>query len=91
MGTNTALLSSVKNRPLLYINQFVRTSFNGYVPIRCKTSCPPPSKTSKALTLETMNPHIIVMQYAVRGPLMIRAGELEKELEKVFFDYNVIM
>lgn len=35
------------------------------------------------LTLDNLNPQIKVMEYAVRGPLVIRAGEIEKELEKV--------
>lgn len=38
---------------------------------------------SKAVTLENLNPNIIKLEYAVRGPLVIRAGEIEKELEKV--------
>jgi len=37
---------------------------------------------SKTITLDNMNPNIKVMEYAVRGPLVIRAVELEKELEK---------
>ncbi|CAG9561540.1 unnamed protein product [Danaus chrysippus] len=37
---------------------------------------------SKAVTLENLNPNIIKLEYAVRGPLVIRAGEIEKELEK---------
>ncbi|RVE45201.1 hypothetical protein evm_010142 [Chilo suppressalis] len=37
---------------------------------------------SKVLTLENLNPNIIKLQYAVRGPLVIRAAEIEKELEK---------
>ncbi|XP_033626127.1 alanine aminotransferase 1-like [Asterias rubens] len=36
----------------------------------------------KVLTLATMNPHIKVMEYAVRGPIVARATELEKELEQ---------
>lgn len=39
--------------------------------------------TQTTLTLDNMNPNIKVMEYAVRGPLVIRAGEIEKELEKV--------
>lgn len=35
------------------------------------------------LTMDNLNPNVIVMEYAVRGPLVIRAGEIEKELEKV--------
>ncbi|KAF6203321.1 hypothetical protein GE061_003739 [Apolygus lucorum] len=35
----------------------------------------------KCLTLDNMNPHIKVMEYAVRGPLVIRAGEIENELK----------
>ncbi|XP_013182511.1 PREDICTED: alanine aminotransferase 1 isoform X1 [Papilio xuthus] len=37
---------------------------------------------SKAVTIENLNPNIIKLEYAVRGPLVIRAGEIEKELEK---------
>lgn len=37
----------------------------------------------KCVTLDNMNPAIKVMEYAVRGPLVIRASEIEKELEKV--------
>lgn len=40
------------------------------------------SQCKKCLTLNSMNPCIIEMQYAVRGPLVIRASEIEKELEK---------
>ena len=39
--------------------------------------------TMPTLTLDNMNPAIIKMEYAVRGPLVIRATEIEKELEKV--------
>lgn len=39
--------------------------------------------SKKTLTLDTMNPHIKVMEYAVRGPLVIRAGEIEAMLKKV--------
>ncbi|XP_055327349.1 alanine aminotransferase 1-like isoform X2 [Paramacrobiotus metropolitanus] len=41
-----------------------------------------PKMGKKTLTLDTMNPHIKVMEYAVRGPIVIRAGELEMELKK---------
>lgn len=33
------------------------------------------------LTLSTLNPNVIELQYAVRGPLVIRATELENELK----------
>lgn len=33
-----------------------------------------------AITLENMNPHVIALQYAVRGPIVARALEIEKEL-----------
>ncbi|XP_075226083.1 alanine aminotransferase 1-like [Lycorma delicatula] len=36
----------------------------------------------KCLTLDNMNPAIKIMEYAVRGPLVIRASEIEKELEQ---------
>ncbi|KAK3755937.1 hypothetical protein QZH41_020473 [Actinostola sp. cb2023] len=44
--------------------------------------------SSKVLTGGTMNPFIKQIEYAVRGAIVIRASELEKELEKVNFMYN---
>ena len=41
------------------------------------------STWSPTLTLDNMNPCIKTMEYAVRGPLVIRATEIEKELQKV--------
>jgi alanine transaminase len=41
-------------------------------------------KTEKGfVTIENMNPCIKRMEYAVRGPLVIRASEIEKELQEV--------
>ncbi|KAM7346714.1 alanine aminotransferase 1 isoform 1-T2 [Cochliomyia hominivorax] len=51
-----------------------------------------PGQTSKCLQLENINPNFITMEYAVRGPLVIRAGEIEKELKqgvKKPFDYVI--
>lgn len=39
--------------------------------------------SDKLLRLDNINPNIKAMQYAPRGPLEIRATELEKELLKV--------
>uniref|UniRef100_A0A0B7BIS3 alanine transaminase n=1 Tax=Arion vulgaris TaxID=1028688 RepID=A0A0B7BIS3_9EUPU len=33
------------------------------------------------LNLNTLNPNVIELQYAVRGPIVIRATEIEKELK----------
>lgn len=35
------------------------------------------------VTIDNMNPCIKRMEYAVRGPLVIRASEIEKELKEV--------
>ncbi len=35
------------------------------------------------LTLENLSPAVKNVQYAVRGKIVIRAGELEKELKQV--------
>jgi len=40
------------------------------------------SSSNKILTIETLNPNIKAMEYAVRGPIVARAGEIEKELEQ---------
>ncbi|XP_013419828.1 alanine aminotransferase 1 [Lingula anatina] len=42
----------------------------------------PAQKRSKVLTVDSMNPHVKRMEYAVRGPIVIRAGEIEKEMEQ---------
>lgn len=38
---------------------------------------------SKVLSVENMNPFVKNMEYAVRGPIVIRAGEIEQELKAV--------
>lgn len=40
---------------------------------------------TKVLTVESMNQNIVKLQYAVRGPLVARAAEIEAELAKVGF------
>uniref|UniRef100_A0A8C6XMY3 Alanine aminotransferase 1 n=1 Tax=Naja naja TaxID=35670 RepID=A0A8C6XMY3_NAJNA len=44
----------------------------------------PPSgpglKGDRVLTLESMNPHVRMVEYAVRGPIVARANQLKKEL-----------
>ena len=40
-------------------------------------------KWAPTITLENMNPCVKKMEYAVRGPLVIRATEIEKEIENV--------
>ena len=37
----------------------------------------------KILTMENLNPRVIEIEYAVRGPIVIRAGEIEKEIKSV--------
>lgn len=39
--------------------------------------------SQKVLNLENMNPNVRIMEYAVRGPLLIRATEIENELKTV--------
>lgn len=39
-------------------------------------------KRNKVLTIENINPHVKKMEYAVRGPIVIRAGEIEQEMSK---------
>lgn len=45
------------------------------------SSCSMAATASPALTLDNMNPNVKKMEYAVRGPLVIRATALEKELQ----------
>lgn len=41
------------------------------------------SRPGKVLTLDTMNPNVKRVEYAVRGPIVTRAVQLEKELKEV--------
>lgn len=37
----------------------------------------------RRVCMENINPNVKIMEYAVRGPLVIRATQIEKELERV--------
>ena len=41
------------------------------------------TKVEKVLNTKSMNPNIKEMQYAVRGPIVLKAGQIENELERV--------
>lgn len=41
------------------------------------------SSLGKVLTLDSMNPNVKRVEYAVRGPIVMRAMQLEKELKEV--------
>ena len=41
---------------------------------------PEMSQAGHILNLNNINPNVLTMEYAVRGPLVIRAAELEKEI-----------
>uniref|UniRef100_A0AAY4EP58 alanine transaminase n=1 Tax=Denticeps clupeoides TaxID=299321 RepID=A0AAY4EP58_9TELE len=36
----------------------------------------------KTLTMETLNPHVKAVEYAVRGPIVTKAGEIERDLQE---------
>lgn len=38
---------------------------------------------SKVLTEQNLNPNVLKLEYAVRGPLVIRAAEIQKEIDQV--------
>lgn len=48
----------------------------------CRTMASTASSNSKILTEDNVYDNIKRMEYAVRGPLLIRANEIEKELQK---------
>lgn len=43
-------------------------------------------KRNKVLSIDNINPHVKKMEYAVRGPIVIRAGEIEQEIKKVWLN-----
>ncbi len=40
-------------------------------------------ENDKTLTMKTLNPRVIEVEYAVRGPIVIRAAEIEKQIKQV--------
>jgi hypothetical protein len=42
------------------------------------------SEGTKFLTMENLSPAVKNVQYAVRGKIVIRAGEIENELKQVY-------
>ena len=48
-------------------------------------------KRWKVLSLENINPHVKKMEYAVRGPIVIRAGEIEQELKNVICTLEYVL
>ncbi|CAI9560949.1 unnamed protein product [Staurois parvus] len=41
-----------------------------------------PAVRNRILTLQSMNPQVRAVEYAVRGPIVIKAGEIERELQR---------
>ncbi|KAF1740843.1 hypothetical protein MXB_44, partial [Myxobolus squamalis] len=39
------------------------------------------NKDKEILNIDTLNPAILAVEYAVRGPIVTRAGEIQKEIE----------
>ena len=52
-------------------------------PMTLTTTRSTASVSGRVLTMDTLNPNVRAMEYAVRGPIVVRAAEIEKELEKV--------
>lgn len=44
---------------------------------------PERSRRERILTPESMNPQVKAVEYAVRGPIVLKAGEIEMELRRV--------
>lgn len=84
MTTSRFLLASQRSGGSL--NSILKraiVSGNFNIPLISQHQTMATSAKRKLITLETMNPNMIKMEYAVRGPLVIRAAEIEKELKAV--------
>jgi alanine transaminase len=40
-------------------------------------------ENGKILTMQTVNPRVIEVEYAIRGPIAIRAAEIEEQIKQV--------
>lgn len=49
------------------------------------------SSNLKTLTIGNLNPNLVKMEYAVRGPLVIRATAIEKELQQVNYFIDIVV
>lgn len=72
-STQYRRLGGYSSKPLFELYHHFRT-------FRAANMSTSPSNSSPLLTLDNINQNVKTMEYAVRGPLVIRAGELEKEL-----------
>ncbi|CAF93240.1 unnamed protein product, partial [Tetraodon nigroviridis] len=43
---------------------------------------PPARLREKTLTMATLNPQVKAVEYAVRGPIVSKAGDIERELQQ---------
>lgn len=43
----------------------------------------PARMREKTLTMATLNPQVKAVEYAVRGPIVIKAGDIERRLQQV--------
>lgn len=61
---------------------FCNNNYNNNQPQQTRRTMATTNSNKKLVTLESMNPNVIKMEYAVRGPLVIRAAEIEKEMQQ---------
>lgn len=55
---------------------------------RCLSTCST-LFAKKTLTIDNLNPHVKGMEFAVRGPIVIRGSQIEKDLAKVLLSFFV--
>ncbi|XP_030060246.1 alanine aminotransferase 2 [Microcaecilia unicolor] len=55
--------------------------FSTVAEVQAAVSAPNGKSRQKILTLQSMNPQVKAVEYAVRGPIVLKAGEIEKELQ----------
>ena len=41
------------------------------------------SASDRILTMDTINPNVRAMEFSILGPIVVRAAEIEKELQQV--------
>jgi len=55
----------------------------GPAPVVTTARSPAVVGCGRVLTMDTLNPNVRAMEYAVRGPIVVRAAEIEEELQQV--------
>jgi len=78
MNANTSHVIRTNNGDMYTFSNAVGVVGGGQHATRSMTST-----SGRLLTMDTLNPTVKAMEYAIQGPIVVKAAEIEKELQQV--------